>query len=489
MIHHHWLAIRLGAALTGLLCGWPGLAATPAKPNFVIINTDDLGYADIEPYGSKLNRTPNLNRMAAEGRKLTCYYAAPVCSPSRAALMTGCYPKRVLPIPGVLFPAAQVGLNPAEQTVAEILKEAGYATACIGKWHLGDQPEFLPRQQGFDYYYGLPYSNDMGLAEEGSKSGFGQPIPKRKANQKEAEADDETGLRGFHQPPLPLVENFRVIERVRAEEQQLLVKRYTEKTIQFIETNQTRSFFVYLPHTAVHGPHWPGKDFQGKSKNGPYGDWVEEVDWSVGQILEALRRLKLSEKTLVLFTSDNGGTRNGVNAPLRGFKASTWEGGMREPTIVWWPGTIPAGTSTDEVTGMMDVLPTFAALAGAKLPAKKIDGANAWPVFSGQAGGKTAHDVFYYYRGLKLEAVRSGPWKLHLQATELYNLQTDIGEAKNVAAANPEVVKKLQALAEQTKDDLGLNQVGPGCRALGRVAKAQPLIGHDGRIREGLAPK
>ena len=391
-------------------------------PNFIFINIDDLGYADVGPYGSKLNRTPHLDRMAREGRKLTCFYAAPVCSPSRAALMTGCYPKRSLSIPHVLFPANDVGLAPEEITVAELLKQQGYATACIGKWHLGDQPEFLPRRQGFDYYFGLPYSNDMGPAEDGVKSSLGDPIPKK---------------RGSGQPPLPWLRNETVLQRVLAHDQTTLVARYTEEAVTFIRDHQDKRFFLYLPHSAVHFPIYPGKAFQGKSNNGIYGDWVEEVDWSAGQVLDAVRRLGLSDSTLVIFTSDNGGTRRAVNAPLRGNKGSTWEGGVRVPTIAWWPGKIPAGTQTDAVTGMMDVLPTFVKLAGGRLPAdRKLDGADVWPLLSGEPGAKSPHDVFYYYRGLKLEAVRSGPWKLHLAKGELYHLENDVGESTNLAAAN-----------------------------------------------------
>jgi len=459
-------------------------AAAADKPNFIVINIDDMGYADIGPFGSKLNRTPHLDRMAKEGRRLTSYYAAPVCSPSRAALMTGCYPKRVLPIPGVLFPASAVGLNPESCTVAEVLKQAGYATGCIGKWHLGDQPPFLPTRRGFDYYLGIPYSNDMGLASEGSKSSLGDKLPEPKLTR--LTGNDETGLRGMSQPPLPLLENEKVIVRVKQDEQQGIVERYTTAAVKFIEANRNKPFFLYLPHTAVHGPLYPGKKWAGKSPHGIYSDWVEEVDWSVGQVLDTLRELKLSGKTLVIFTSDNGGTVRAVNAPLRGNKGSTWEGGMREPTIAWWPGKIPAGTACDAITGMFDILPTFAALAGAKLPDSKIDGANIWPHLAGVAGTKPAHDTFYYYRGLKLEAVRNGPWKLHLLKTELYNLTADIGETTNVAAANPEIVKKLQAIANTTENDLGLKDIGPGCRELGRVTNPQPLIGHDGKVRSGF---
>ncbi|HEX4149193.1 MAG TPA: sulfatase [Pirellulales bacterium] len=469
-------------------------AASPDKPNFIVINVDDLGYADIGPFGSNLNRTPNLDRMAAEGRKLTCFYAAPVCSPSRSALMTGCYPKRVLPIPSVLFPAAAVGLNPAERTIAELLRDAGYKTACVGKWHLGDQPEFLPTRQGFDEYLGIPYSNDMGPAAEGSKSSLGDPLPQRKpkAAKDAASADaeaDETGIRGAQQPPLPLLENEKVIDRVGPEEQQGIVERYTGAAVKFIRAQQGAPFFLYLPHSAVHFPLYPGKAFQQRSHNGLYGDWVEEVDASVGRILDVVRELKLAGRTLVLFTSDNGGTPRSVNAPLHGFKGSTWEGGMRVPTVVWWPGKIPAKTSTDEVTGMFDVLPTLVKLAGGTLPAdRRLDGADVWPLLSGAAGAKSPHEVFYYFRGLKLEAVRSGKWKLHLGKNELYDLEADLAEASSVAAKHADVVRQLERLAKKMDDDLGTSTIGPGCRPLGRVASPQPLIDFDGKIRAGFSP-
>jgi arylsulfatase A len=448
-------------------------SAPLGAPNFIVINIDDMGYADIGPFGSTLNRTPNLNRMAQEGMKLTCHYAAPVCSPSRASLMTGCYPKRVLPIPHVLFPGSAVGLNPEERTVAEVLKDAGYTTACIGKWHLGDQPEFLPTRQGFDYYYGIPYSNDMGPGQDGSKSSLGDRLPVRKADAKTA--IEETGIRG-EQPPLPLLRNEQVIARVRAQEQTELVARYTDEAVKFITENKAKRFFLYLPHNAVHFPIYPGKNFQGKSKNGNYGDWVEEVDWSVGKVFGALREQGLDAKTFVLFTSDNGGTPRAVNAPLRGFKTTTWEGGMRVPTIAWWPGKIAAGSTCNTITSMADVLPTLAKLGGGKLPANKIDGHDLWPLLSGQTK-QTPWDVFYFYRGLALEAVRQGPWKLHLAKTELYNLDTDIGEKTNLAKDKPDIVAQLQALAEQTKDDLGKDGIGPGCRPLGKVQNPQPLIG------------
>lgn len=472
--------------------------AAPEKPNFVIINIDDMGYADIEPFGSMLNRTPNLNRMAAEGRKLTSFYGTPVCSPSRASLMTGCYYKRVLQIPSVLFPGDKEGLNPEEVTIAELLKGAGYTTACIGKWHLGDQPQFLPRQQGFDYYLGIPYSNDMGPASDGSRSSLGDPLPKEKPN-------------GRHHPPLPMLENETVITRVGPDEQQGTVERYTKAAVKFIREHKDESFFVYLPHNAVHFPIYPGKTWAGKSPNGIYSDWVEEVDWSVGQVLDALRELKLDSNTLVLFTSDNGGTPRASNAPLRGFKNSTWEGGMREPTIVWWPGTIPANTSSDEITGMIDVLPTFVKLGGGEVPSgRKIDGGNIWPVLAGEPGAKSPHDAYYFFHGTSLRALRSGPWKLHLgvglpkdasekqksQArardaltTELYNLTDDIGETTDVAAANPEIVKRLKAMADTMDTDIGIDKIGPGCRPMGIAENPQPLISKDGTIREGFGEK
>lgn len=480
-----------GLALAVFLLTWSNRvqaadAAKPAKPNFIVINIDDLGYADIGPFGSKINRTPHLDTMAKEGRKLTSFYAAPVCSPSRAALMTGCYPKRVLPIPGVLFPGNDIGLSPNEVTVAEVLKDAGYATAIVGKWHLGDQPEFLPNKQGFDLHFGLPYSNDMGPIEDGVRSDLGKPIPPKG--------------KGPGQPPLPLLRNGTVVKRVLPDDQQSLVEIYTTEAVDFITKNKDKPFFLYLPHNAVHFPIYPGKKWAGKSPHGIFSDWVEEMDWSVGQVLDAVRKQGLADRTLVIFTSDNGGTPRSVNAPLRGHKASTLEGGMRVPTIAWWPGKIPAGTETDAVLGMFDILPTFTALAGGKAPAeRKLDGVDIWPHLAGVKDAKPAHETFYYFRGLILEAIRHGDWKLQIVAgakkddapfkPRLYNLKTDIGEAQDVAAANPEVVKRLTGLAEAMKDDLGVVGPGPGCRELGKVKDARPLIDTDGKIRPGFEPK
>jgi len=467
--------------------GSPAHAAPPAKPNFIIVNIDDLGYADISPFGGKIP-TPHLDRMAREGRKLTAHYAAPVCSPSRAALMTGCYPKRVLPIPGVLFPAGAVGLNPDEVTVAEVLKTQGYATAAFGKWHLGDQPEFLPTRQGFDTYFGIPYSNDMGPAAEGSKSNLGAPLPSgRPKAGTAAPQSDEEGIRGA-QPPLPLLENEKVVARVGAAEQALFTGQYTERATKFIREHRDGPFFIYLPHNGVHFPHYPSPEFRGKSGKSLQADWVLEIDASVGKILDTLRELKLDERTLVIFTSDNGGpTQQGSdNGPLRGGKGSTLEGGMRVCTIAWWPGQVPAGTETADITAMIDLLPTLAGLSGANLPAgRKLDGRDVRGSILGIASAES-RDVFHYFRGPTLEAVRRGPWKLHLAKGELYNLAEDIGEAKNVAAEHAEVVKQLEAVAAEMDKDLGTKQHGPGVRKLGRVENPVPLIGADGKPRPGF---
>jgi len=470
---------------TGIQAG----AAEGQRPNFIVINIDDLGYADIGPFGATKQKTPHLDRMAAEGRKLMSHYAAPVCSPSRAALMTGCYPKRVLPIPGVLFPAGAVGLSPDEQTIADHLQGLGYATACIGKWHLGDQPEFMPTNQGFDSYYGVPFSNDMGTAAEGSKSNFGQPLPKpKKVPLVVRMATEETGLRGDAQPPLPLVENLRVVERVGAAEQATLTRRYTERAVQFIESHKAAPFFLYLPHNAVHGPLYPAETYRGRSQGGLRGDWIEEVDASVGQVLDAVRKAGIAERTLVIFTSDNGGPlgQQANNAPFRGGKASTLEGGMRVCTIAWWPGRVPAGTETQEMTSMMDVLPTLVSLAGGKLSGeRKLDGLDVSQVLTGPADARSPRQLFHYYDGFKLAAVRQGPWKLHLATQELYNVVDDPGEKRNAATANPETVKELQAQADAMAADLGAtNALGPGVRKLGRVEKPLPWISHDGKFRE-----
>lgn len=455
-------------------------AAAAETPNFVLINIDDMGYADVGAFGSRLNRTPNIDRLAAAGTRFTAFYAAPVCSPSRSSLMTGCYPKRV-GIPNVLFPGNAIGIHHEEHTVAELLKKQGYATMCIGKWHLGDQPEFLPTRHGFDHYFGIPYSNDMGPVADGARGRPGEVKAARAAKKKNTDPGH---------PPIPLMRDEQVLQIVKAEDQERLVEWYTDEAVKFLREQKDRSFFLYLPHSAVHFPIYPGPKFRGKSPHGEYSDWVEEVDWSVGRIIETLRELKLTERTLVLFTSDNGGTPRAVNTPLRGNKASIWEGGMRVPTIVSWPGRISAGASSDAIASMMDVLPTFVKLAGGQVPTdRKIDGTDLWPVLTNPSQANSSREAFYYFRITKLEAVRSGDWKLQLDGPKLYNLKSDIGETKDVAAENAEVVARLQTFVETMRDDLGLDQNGPGCRPPGRVQGARPLIDHGGQIRAGFPAK
>jgi arylsulfatase A-like enzyme len=439
------------------------------KPNFIIIFCDDLGYGDLGCFGSKVHRTPNLDRMAAEGMKFTSFYVtSSVCTPSRASLMTGCYPKRVDMHKDshgkcVLFPGDGKGLNPDEITIAEILKQRGYATCCIGKWHLGDQLDFLPTRQGFDHYYGIPYSNDMGAEQ-------------------------------WHtNPPLPLLRNEEVIEAPAV--QDTLTQRYTDEAIKFISKNKGRPFFLYLPHTMVHDPLHASDAFRGKSANGRYGDAVEEIDWSTGRILKTLRDLKLDERTLVVFTSDNGASSNygGSNSPLRGHKGTTWEGGMREPAIMWWPGRVPAGRTCDEMAVTMDLLPTLASLAGTEPPTDRtIDGRNIWPLMAGHENAKSPHQAFYYYQIDQLQAVRSGKWKLHLPLkpkkrhwgepipeapVALYDLENDVAEKNNVAEHHPNVVKLLLALAEEARRDLGdAERDGADLRPAGWVVSPKPLI-------------
>ncbi len=430
--------------------GWAW--AEERKPNFVLIVIDDLGYGDIGPFGSQKNRTPQLDRLAREGMKFTSFYGAPVCTPSRASFMTGCYARRVS-LPNVLFPAATVGLHPQEPTVASLLRQLGYATMCIGKWHLGDQPIFFPSRHGFDHYFGLPYSNDMGGPEPG-KAKFTEVLKRKR-------------------PPLPLLRGDKVIEVVTAEGQSKLTERYTEEAVRFLEGHKDKQFFLYLAHTAIHGPLHPGGKFRGKSSNGRYGDWVEEMDWSVGRILDTLRQLNLDRRTLVLFSSDNGATKAGSNAPLRGYKGSVTEGGMRVPTLAWWPGQVPAGSVCAAVAANIDVLPTFLKRAGGDLPKDHvIDGQDLWPLLSGQ-GKESPHQAFFYFGGSSLRAVRSGPWKLHVLTNLLFNLDQDLGETTNLADEHPDIVKKLQEYAVRMEADLGA--AGKGVRPPGRVADPQPL--------------
>jgi len=425
-------------------------AAGPRPPNFVFLFADDLGYADLGCYGSEKIATPNLDRMAAEGIRFNDFYTGePVCTPTRAALMTGCYPKRVGLHRHVLFPTSKTGLNPSEITVARVLKDQGYATMCIGKWHLGHHPEFLPTRHGFDAYYGIPYSNDM-------------PTP------------TPDGGKG-----VVLLRDEKVIEHPT--DQATLTERYTAEAVKFIKANRDRPFFLYLPHTFPHEPLYVSERFKGKSKGGLFGDVVECIDWSCGEILAAIKQAGIDEQTLVIFTSDNGPAGHPA-PPLRGGKGSTWEGGMRVPFIARWPGKVPAGAACAEQASVMDILPTFAGLAGARLPTDRvIDGKDIGPLVSGRPGARTPHEAFFYYSAYgDLSAVRSGQWKLHIKTPAsrasakekdaapvpaLYDLSADVGEQTNVAADHPDVVERLTKMAAEfdaqlEKDARPAGQVG-----------------------------
>lgn len=325
--------MKILSLLTSLVCFTTSFAQAK-KPNFVVIFMDDMGYGDLGCYGATKQKTPHLDQMAKDGIKLTSFYAAPVCSVSRAQLLTGCYGARIS-VPGVYGPGSAQGLNPNETTIAEHLKSLGYATQCVGKWHVGDQAEFLPTKQGFDHYLGIPYSNDM----------QGKPL----------DSDERV---------VPLLRDDKIERLLKDEDQRDIVELYTQEAIQFIREKKDQPFFLYLPHTAIHTPIYESKKFSGTSQNGRVGDWIQEVDDSTGRILAVLKELKLDENTLIVFTSDNGpweiqGKDAGSAGPLRGAKGSTWEGGIRVPTIARWTGKIPANTSNDAVLGTIDLLPTL----------------------------------------------------------------------------------------------------------------------------------
>ena len=440
------------------------------KPNIILINCDDLGYGDLGCYGSPHNRTPHLNRMAEEGTRFTSFYmASSVCSPSRGAMMTGCYPQRI----GfgwfadehrqghVLFPGQSIGLSNEETTVAQILKRAGYATQIVGKWHCGDQPEFLPTRFGFDHYYGLPYSNDMGR----------QPNSQREM------------------PPLPLLRDEDVIQA--QPDQTSLTERYVEESVKFIRENSgEQPFFLYFAHMHVHLPHYPPERFLKTSRNGRYGAAVECIDWSVGVLMRELRDLGIAEDTLVLFTSDNGSTGRfgGSNIPMRGNKTTTWEGGFRVPLIAWQPGSVAEGAVCEEVATAMDFLPTFAAMAGESAPDDRtIDGRNIGPLLYNQDGAQSPHEHFFYHRGDSLWAVRDRKWKLHLRrgdekVEELYDLENDEQERYNVFADHPEVVERLSGVLRAMREELGDSMEGieaKSARPIGKVEDARPLCTFD----------
>ena len=435
------------------------------RPNIVLINCDDLGYGDLGCYGSTVNSTPALDRMAEEGMRLTDFYmASPVCSPSRGAMMTGCYPPRIgfgaFEGRGVLFPGQPVGLNPEEITIGRLLHDVGYATKLVGKWHCGDQPEFLPTRHGFDSYYGIPYSNDMGR-----------------------QAEDDTW------PPLPLVRDEAMIQQ--QPDQAALTERYVEESVRFIRENRDRPFFLYLAHMYVHLPIYPPDRFMRESKNGRYGAAVACVDWAASVLLHELNELGLDENTLVIFTSDNGSRvrdEGGSNGPLRGTKATTWEGGQRVPCIMRWPDGIPAGTEFGGIATAMDLYPTLADLGGATVPDDRIiDGKNILRLMRSGGSEPSPHEAFFYYRRNSLEAVRNDRWKLHVRKANeamhaLYDLQADPGETTDLSGDNPRVVEELSALMDDCRQDLGDEAIrveGRNVREIGRVENADTLTHYD----------
>ncbi len=454
----------------------PSIPPPETKPNIVIIFMDDMGYADIGPFGAKDYPTPNLDRLAREGRIFTDFYVSQaVCSASRASLLTGCYNVRI-GIQGALNHRADHGLADQELTLAELVQSKGYATGCIGKWHLGHHPKFLPTKHGFDEYFGLPYSNDMWPLHPTA---------------------------GKHHPPLPLLERDRIVDpEVTAEDQDQLTRLYTERAVQFIEKNKDRPFFLYLAHTMVHVPLAVSEQFRGKSGRGLFADVMMEVDWSVGQIVQTIRKHDLEKKTLIIFTSDNGpwlsyGDHAGSAGPLREGKGTTFEGGVRVPAIFWWPGVIPAGSRCHSPAMTIDILPTIAFLVGAELPPHRIDGKNIWPLLVGPPDTPSPQEAYYFYWGQHLQAVRMGRWKLHFPheyrtlggqpggaggkpapyktakiGLSLFDLQTDPGETTNLADKHPDIVAKIQALADQMRAELGdsaTGQKGAGCRPPGQL--------------------
>lgn len=473
------LAVCLGGLVQTAGVGreaWSQVVPSPRPPNIVLFFVDNLGHGDLGCTGSTLHRTPRIDALAAEGTRLTSFYSASgVCTPSRAALLTGCYPRRVGMHESdtggaVLQPVAARGLHPEEVTIAEILKAAGYATGIVGKWHLGDQPAFLPTRQGFETFFGIPYSDDM------------------------------TPREGRPWPDLPLLSGERVIEA--PVDRTLLVQRCTAAAVEFIEQHAEQPFFLYLPHPMPGSTQHPfaSEAFQGKSRNGAYGDSVEELDWATGEVLDALQRHDLTANTLVLWTSDNGAPRRqppqGSCAPYKGHGYDTSEGAMRMPCLVRWPGHVPAGRVCDALTSTMDLLPTFAACAQAALPERAIDGHDISPILRGTAADATASPWdavgMGYYRLGQLQAVRAGRWRLDLPLAEkfvtlgkrtepaplmLFDVAGDVAQEYEVAADHPEVVARLTKLATAIRREIGdVGQPGRGERLPGAVTTPVPLL-------------
>ncbi len=464
------------------LAALPAAAQEPRKPNFIVIFADDQGWGDLGIYGHPDIRTPHIDRMAREGVRFTSFYAAPFCGPSRAALMTGSYPPRA----SLAFnhgPKQTTGIHPGEITVAELLKTQGYATMMIGKWHLGDAPRFLPHRHGFDHWFGIPFSNDMWRYHPVMP--IREPEDERMISARERA--DFTGFagkgsyydlekgRGFPHP-LPLMDDDEVVEY--DPDQRKLTTLYTQKALDFIESAQDGPFFLYLPHAMPHVPLFVANSRWGRSLRGRYGDVIEEIDWSVGRILDKLDRLGIAGDTLVVYTSDNGpwleyGIDAGSAGPFNRGKATTWEGGMRVPGIFRMKGKIPAGRVTSAVAANMDILPTFAALAGAEPPSDRVlDGRDLWPLLSG-ASEQSPHEYFYFFAGSgrdrppRLEAIRRGRYKLRLdadfKAVALFDLHADAGEKFDIRDRQPQVIAKLTAQAKAFVEELKRNT-----RPLGR---------------------
>ena len=460
------------------------MQAAERLPNVILIVADDLGYADVGVYGAQGFATPNFDRLAHEGRRFTDFHVAQaVCSASRAAIMTGCYPNRI-GIEGAMEPWYKFGIHERELMLPQMFKQKGYATGMVGKWHLGTPTEFLPTHRGFDEWFGLPYSNDQWPLHPEKPGKF---------------------------PPLPLYEGDKVINPgISHRDMEQLTTQYTERAVSFIDRNHEKPFFLYVAQTMPHVPLAVSEKFRGTTKRGLYGDAVEEIDWSTGEILAALKKHGLEKDTIIMFLSDNGpwliyGNHAGSAYPLREGKTTTWDGGTRVPFIIWWPGHIPSGTVCGEMACAIDLLPTLAKLIGARQPERKIDGLDIWPLFAGEKEARNPHDVYFFYgvpfgswTGAELESVREREWKLivpHSYRTlgghkpgmdgwpgeylkqpvlepELYDMRNDIEEKHNVAAQHPEIVKRMLDRAEQCRADLGdttLNRKGAGVREPGGV--------------------
>ncbi|MEP6667615.1 MAG: sulfatase [Chthoniobacter sp.] len=477
-------AARLSILLSAVLLTAQALQAAERLPNVILIVADDLGYADVGVYGAQGFATPNFDRLAQEGRRFTDFHVAQaVCSASRAAIMTGCYPNRI-GIEGAMEPWYKFGINEHELTMPQMFQQKGYATGMVGKWHLGTPTEFLPTHRGFDEWFGLPYSNDQWPLHPEKPGKF---------------------------PPLPLYDGDKIVNPgISHRDMEQLTTQYTERAVSFIDRNHDKPFFLYVAQTMPHVPLAVSEKFRGTTKRGLYGDAVEEIDWSTGEILTALKKHGLEKDTIIIFLSDNGpwlifGNHAGSAYPLREGKTTTWDGGTRVPFIISWPGHIPAGTTCDEMACAIDLLPALAKLISAKLPDHKIDGLDIWPLLAGDKDARNPHEAYFFYgvpfgswSGAELESVRLREWKLILPHTfrtlgghkpgmdgwpaeyvkqpilepELYDMRNDIEEKHDVAGQHREIVKHLLDLAEQCRIDLGdttLNRKGMGVRAPGGV--------------------